>query len=76
MKQKNDLEILLAAQAGLGARGLDPEKARSTVEEILVILVELLQAFKGNLTLIGLLMRANLVLDAVRRIIAIFKKGE
>lgn len=74
-----DREILLAAlkQHGGGANSRaieDPELIRSKVEAVITILLGLVTALRGKLTIIGILMNVNVVLAAVRELIDVFKK--
>ena len=78
MKRNEELEILIAAQVDLAvsrAEAIDPEKIRAKVEAILTIVITLLQALKGNLTVIGIAFQAGKVVTAIRDIVALFKKA-
>ncbi len=76
MRKSEELEILIAAQVDLAeAQAIDPEKIRAKVEAILTIVITLLQALKGNLTVIGIAFQAGKVVTAIRDIVALFKKA-
>lgn len=76
MRKSEELEILIAAQVDLAeAQTIDPEKIRAKVEAILTIIITLLQALKGNLTVIGIAFQAGKVVTAIRDIVALFKKA-
>ena len=76
MRNGEELEILIAAQVDLAeAQAIDPEKIRAKVEAILTIVITLLQALKGNLTVIGITFQAGKVVTAIRDIVALFKKA-
>jgi len=76
MRNGEELEILIAAQVDLAeAQAIDPEKIRAKVEAILTIVITLLQALKGNLTVIGIAFQAGKVVTAIRDIVALFKKA-
>ena len=76
MRNGDELEILIAAQVDLAeAQAIDPEKIRAKVEAILTIVITLLQALKGNLTVIGIAFQAGKVVTAIRDIVALFKKA-
>lgn len=76
MRKGEELEILIAAQVDLAeAQAIDPEKIRAKVEAILTIIITLLQALKGNLTVIGIAFQAGKVVTAIRDIVALFKKA-
>ena len=75
MRKGEELEILIAAQVDLAeAQAIDPEKIRAKVDAILTIVITLLQALKGNLTVIGIAFQAGKVVTAIRDIVALFKK--
>ena len=75
MRKGEELEILISAQVDLAeAQAIDPEKIRAKVEAILTIVITLLQALKGNLTVIGIAFQAGKVVTAIRDIVALFKK--
>ena len=77
MKRNEELEILIAAQVDLAVarpEAIDPEKIRAKVEAILTIVITLLQALKGQLTLFGIAFNAGKVVTAIRDIVALFKK--
>jgi len=75
MRKGEELEILIAASVDLAeAQAIDPEKIRAKVEAILTIVITLLQALKGNLTVIGIAFQAGKVVTAIRDIVALFKK--
>ena len=73
-----DIQILqaaLKANAGGNARAIeDPEEIRGKVEAVITILLGLVTALRGKLTIIGILMNVNIVLAAVRELIDVFKK--
>ena len=76
MRKGEELEILIAASVDLAeAQAIDPEKIRAKVEAILTIVITLLQALKGNLTVIGIAFQAGKVVTAIRDIVALFKKA-
>jgi hypothetical protein len=73
-KNRTELEILTQAQSDFSANAIDPEKIRGIAEGVTLILLDLLKALKGNLTLFGIAFNAGKVLTAIRAIVDLFKK--
>ena len=78
MRNGEELEILIAYKVAMeqaDTSAIDPEKIRAKTEAILDIVITLLRALKGQLTLFGIAFNAGKVITAIRDIVALFKKA-
>jgi len=78
MRNGEELEILIAYKVAMeqaDASAIDPEKIRAKTEAILDIVITLLRALKGQLTLFGIAFNAGKVITAIKDIVSLFKKA-
>jgi len=78
MRNGEELEILIAYKVAMeqaDASVIDPEKIRAKTEAILDIVITLLRALKGQLTLFGIAFNAGKVITAIKDIVSLFKKA-